>query len=545
MINYEKILSTTEPNNYIGVLKVRRNDKATQKLVATIETNGMVQDLTGLTAVFNTRTKTDHVVMEKAVITNGKNGTVEYVFSDASTQQLLNNEAYFTFLKDDIEQFSTKDFTYIVTNSVTSDGVKGCDYIWQFEDLLDYVTDLANQSQVQLNKLTSDVEVIQKQIDDMLALIKSQGVLTADEVRRMMVDFMAGEDIEITIKSDFIGKIANSNAENANNLQLLHSATLATPDTTGGSAAQEYIDKIKKLDNDTFTVVTPDASADLISQCVFTFNVVSILEKTFADFFKTAPALADKINVIKNKITTFIVNVYGKGSGLSGNKVTLQNWGQGNNWVGNATNTTTNISKLSLSSQMKFFIANDGCIHSIAYADKASATVASSVSVDYANIEFKVKLNINEFVPSRKEFDNHVNDTIKHITADERTKWNAKQDVSKLSKNEKLWTGGLIMIDSHSIKPSKTLSQCENGWILKWNKYTRDVGTEPYYSCLTYLPKNINTAGTIAFPVAIMQKYDVPVITKNIAYSNSELLGHNANNLAPNNVAVLTEVWSY
>ena len=129
-------LSTTEPANQVGVLKIRQDDKGTQKIVARITTNSKPQDLTGLEVAFNMRTNDGNVVIEKAVVKDAKLGIIEYVVSGYATQQAGRNNAYFSFFIGENEEFSTKDFSYFVTNSVTSEGIKGCDYIWRFEDLL-------------------------------------------------------------------------------------------------------------------------------------------------------------------------------------------------------------------------------------------------------------------------------------------------------------------------------------------------------------------------------------------------------------------------
>ncbi|MGX7377289.1 phage baseplate upper protein [Carnobacterium maltaromaticum] len=161
MIDYPVRLSTTEPNNPVGVLKIRQDDKGTQKIVARITTNSKPQDLTGLEVAFNMRTNDGNVVIEKAVVKDAKLGIIEYVVSGYATQQAGRNNAYFSFFIGENEEFSTKDFSYFVTNSVTSEGIKGCDYIWRFEDLLEYVTDLANQSTIILKNLSDRIDLLE------------------------------------------------------------------------------------------------------------------------------------------------------------------------------------------------------------------------------------------------------------------------------------------------------------------------------------------------------------------------------------------------
>nr|WP_315527266.1 BppU family phage baseplate upper protein [Carnobacterium maltaromaticum] len=431
MIRYPFELSTTQ-RNHVGWLDVRQNDTGTQQFVATITTNDVTQDLTGLTAEFRTRQNDENVIIEKATITNVKNGVVEYVVSQYAMQQLGKNIGYFTFSKGDVEMFSTKDFCYYVNTSVTTFGLKGCDYIWRFEDLLEYVTGLANQSQVQLDKLINDVEGIQQQIDDMFALIESQGVLSADEVRQLMINFMSGQDIEVTVKSDFTGKIAGSDIENANNLNWTHKDSLLSPTGSGWNAAsQVYINMLYKLDNVVFPVTA--SASGLMPQTLIKFNALWVLEQNFPQIFKNATTTEEKVTIARSKITSTTVNAYAKGSGPSGNKVNAQVY-YNNAWIGDSTNTSNSISKIGFSQNNPIsaprYIHTDGYCYLLVYGEASNGTIASIASVDYAKFELKVKFNISDFVPTRQEFNAHALDAVKHITAAERTKWNAKQDVN-------------------------------------------------------------------------------------------------------------------
>ncbi|WP_413508886.1 phage baseplate upper protein [Carnobacterium maltaromaticum] len=443
MIHYPIKLSTTEPNNPIGVVKVRQDDKGTQKLVARITTNSQIQDLTGLEVAFNMRTTEGNVVIEKAVIKDAKLGIIEYVVSGYATQKAGRNTAYFTFFIGEDEQFSTKDFSYFVTNSVTSEGIRGCDYIWKFEDLLEFVTDLANQSQIQLNKLTSDVEVIQKQIDDMFALITSQGVLSADEVRKIMINFLNGEDIEVTIKSDFIGKVAGSIVENGNIFKRNSSIGLQLPShNTWGENSQAHYDAIKKLDD---TVATFSYSSEgAVAAGGTPWNILWALEQNFPSIFKNTTTIAEKVAIAKNKITYLNLNAYGKGSGPNGNKFYLNAFNVASGaWATPVSHALSAISKLTYSyHRPDILLSSEGLINVAMYTDSSNGTVASSVSIDYQNVELRVKFNVSEFVATKAQYealkssytalklvvDTHIADTVKHITATERITWNAKQD---------------------------------------------------------------------------------------------------------------------
>ena len=430
MIKYPFELSTTQ-QNHVGWLDVRQNDTGTQQFVATITTNDVTQDLTGLTAEFRTRQNDENVIIEKATITNEKNGVVEYVVSQYAMQQLGKNIGYFTFSKGDIEMFSTKDFCYYVNTSVTTFGLKGCDYIWRFEDLLEYVTDLANQSQVQLDKLINDVDDIQQQIDDMFALIASQGVLSADEVRQLLIKFMSGEDIEVTIKSDFNTppKVAGSIVENGNIFKRNSSIGLQLPShNTWGENSQAHYDAIKKLND---TVATFSYSSEgAVAAGGTPWNILWALEQNFPSIFKNTTTIAEKVAIAKNKITYLNLNAYGKGSGPNGNKFYLNAFNVASGaWATPVSHTLGAIGKLTYSyHKPDILLSSEGLINVAMYTDSSNGTIASSVSIDYPNVELRVKFNIKDFVPTRQEFDTHVADAVKHITATERTTWNGKQN---------------------------------------------------------------------------------------------------------------------
>lgn len=431
MIRYPFELSTTQ-RNHVGWLDVRQNDTGTQQFVATITTNDVTQDLTGLTAEFRTRQNNENVIIEKATISNGKNGVVEYIVSQYAMQQLGKNIGYFTFSKGDVEMFSTKDFCYYVNTSVTTFGLKGCDYIWRFEDLLEYVTGLANQSQVQLDKLINDVADIQQQIDDMFALIASQGVLSADEVRQLLIKFMSGEDIEVTIKSDFNTppKVAGSIVENGNIFKRSSSPSIQLPSGTWVENTQENYDSIMKLDESVsrYAYMTNGA----IASKLISYNALWILEKNFPSIFKNTTTIAEKVAIAKSKIKKFQYKGWAKASGPTG---TLCNHSLFNpisaSWGASTTSTGSDITQRvigSANASTPAYLNTDGFYYFTVYAEPSNGTIASSVSIDYTSIELTLKFNINEFVPTRKEFDTHVADTVKHITATERTTWNGKQN---------------------------------------------------------------------------------------------------------------------
>ena len=149
-IRHSITLSTSEPNNEVGNLKIRQGDEQTQTLVANITENGVPKPFTGLQPFFCAKLgQTAGLGIIEQKVTgpmNPANGTLEYIMQPEDWQQLGRQTAYFSFRKmvndhEWTEQFSTRDFNYNVTKSAFSEGVKetkkdGSTYIWTIEDML-------------------------------------------------------------------------------------------------------------------------------------------------------------------------------------------------------------------------------------------------------------------------------------------------------------------------------------------------------------------------------------------------------------------------
>lgn len=135
-------LSTTEPNNNVGIVKLRHADVNSQAIVAQIVENGQPKNFEGLQPFFCLMAQeiTGQGVSEESVVSfDAKNGTLKYIASDNALQMVGRNEAYFSFRKQEdgkwIEQFSTRTFNYIVEKSIYSQPFKDSNYWWTFKEL--------------------------------------------------------------------------------------------------------------------------------------------------------------------------------------------------------------------------------------------------------------------------------------------------------------------------------------------------------------------------------------------------------------------------
>ena len=135
-------LSTTEPNNNVGIVKLRHADVNSQAIVAQIVENGQPKNFEGLQPFFCLMAQeiTGQGVAEESIVSfDAKNGTLKYIASDNALQMVGRNEAYFSFRKQEgeqwIEQFSTRSFHYIVEKSIYSQPFKDSNYWWTFKEL--------------------------------------------------------------------------------------------------------------------------------------------------------------------------------------------------------------------------------------------------------------------------------------------------------------------------------------------------------------------------------------------------------------------------
>lgn len=136
-------LSTTEPNNDVGLIKVRQADDETQIFDVEITENGVIKPFVGLTPFFclMAREVTGQGVSEEPVKTfDGAKGTLKYTVSANAMQMIGRNEAYFSFRKELsngewAEQFSTRSFFYTVERSIYSAKFKDSNYWFTFNEL--------------------------------------------------------------------------------------------------------------------------------------------------------------------------------------------------------------------------------------------------------------------------------------------------------------------------------------------------------------------------------------------------------------------------
>ena len=114
MSDYSVTLSTTEPNNYVGLIKLRQGDVASQSIQATITANGQLFNFDHLAVFFNAVLPNGYVVRDKVTNVDYANSKLNYVVADSFLQEVAQVTAWFSFENDEKIIDSTKNFQYSV-----------------------------------------------------------------------------------------------------------------------------------------------------------------------------------------------------------------------------------------------------------------------------------------------------------------------------------------------------------------------------------------------------------------------------------------------
>lgn len=134
MSNYPITLSTTEPNNLVGLLKFRQGDKDSQVLNVTVTENGNLFKFNGLAVFFNSVLPNGTVVRDKVKTIDYANSKLTYKVIDSFLQEVSTISAWFSFENGTKVVDSTKNFRYLVEAGWQSCITQG-NYIYELSEI--------------------------------------------------------------------------------------------------------------------------------------------------------------------------------------------------------------------------------------------------------------------------------------------------------------------------------------------------------------------------------------------------------------------------
>lgn len=165
MKKWNVTLSTTEPDNYVGIINVRQGNVNSEVMEAQIVQNGLPLDLTDCTATFQAFLGGEHVVERSCKIIDYKKGIVQYTFDEYTMQSLHRQKANIAFYKGEEEIATTQDFTYFVIQAVSKTPGEMGSYWQTAEDLLNDMKDYLNAGKGDFEDWFNSVKDILESID--------------------------------------------------------------------------------------------------------------------------------------------------------------------------------------------------------------------------------------------------------------------------------------------------------------------------------------------------------------------------------------------
>ncbi len=127
-------LSTTEPNNYVGLIKLRQGDINTQTIQATITAYGQLFKFDGLSVFFNAVLPNGNVIRDKVTEVDYVNYKLNYVVADSFLQEVAQVTAWFSFENGNKTIDSTKNFQYSVIGG-WKECIKQGNYIYELSEI--------------------------------------------------------------------------------------------------------------------------------------------------------------------------------------------------------------------------------------------------------------------------------------------------------------------------------------------------------------------------------------------------------------------------
>lgn len=158
------VLSTTEPRNDVGIIKVRQGNINSEIAEFQIVQNNKPYDLTGLTVYFCASFGLN-LVEKPAVVINTTGGRIQYTFDDDSMQSVGRQKGYFSIKKAESKIDSTQDFEFQVESSLMTRSIDGKSYIYKLSTLIKVLDDFIKNGQNNFNVWFESVKEILYGVD--------------------------------------------------------------------------------------------------------------------------------------------------------------------------------------------------------------------------------------------------------------------------------------------------------------------------------------------------------------------------------------------
>jgi len=390
--------------------------------VSVINSDGTPFSLTGISICFmgNTHQNQTKVIDSDGVkIVDAAKGLFQYTFPSMAFGVAGPYErAYFQFTNKDGVITSTGDFEVIVLDNTDITSNEAETVITEYNKLVAELNELQNQAIDEMNRnfteaqgRISELEVqindLRNKIDQALTDFENGNFWTKEESfnkeessANVIYQVIGKDEVEMTLTFDLKNKIASSDVENPNSASFRAGPTLSNPNQF---TADAYINYLSLYSLDGTLLKASNRTQGNIAQVCIIVNILEELQRFLGQqFFIDRGAVTEeqKVAVLEMIVTEFTSNIYGFGVGTSGNLLTQKNWyGAWTEGETTTANTVTRIGrKLTNSDNNWSKYINGGKIPILITTGESDGITSSSINLDYANVEVKLKLSANEHI---------------------------------------------------------------------------------------------------------------------------------------------------
>ncbi|EOI58830.1 BppU family phage baseplate upper protein [Enterococcus gilvus] len=362
-------------------------------------------------------------------IIDGQNGKIRYTFTKENFSVIREfKRAYFQLTDADGNRVTFQDFYVdVLKNSDINQehatvyvrllellledfekqfGDKTIDFEERFKTFFqakeieyEYIYQMYNDLLLKLEKMTGETLSLQEKQMEIINLVEEYDILTKAESSANVVYQILGDEAEITITLDYSNKIAKSDIENPNKMFYNVSNALMPFTISGSEGTQAYYDRLAVLDNQLLTVST--ITNEAIAQVRLRWELVKFIDKNIPLLFETDDN-NQKIDYLRQKITSVKSTIYGRGTGSGGNKLDHRFYVSGLLEAQGSGNTTSQISKITDQltdvEKIRNMISSAGQIDSLIYSTKSDGNLYSILYSDYATLEVKMKISAKQVI---------------------------------------------------------------------------------------------------------------------------------------------------
>lgn len=143
MSKWKVTLSTTEPENHVGIIKVRQGNRGTETLEMQLTEHGVPLNLTQCKTYIEAFIN-NFAVQRSCEIVDAAKGIIRYTFDEYTMQDLHEQTANILIYKNDDLIGTTQDFTYFMIKAVSKTPGEMGSYWQTIEDLINDMTAFIN-----------------------------------------------------------------------------------------------------------------------------------------------------------------------------------------------------------------------------------------------------------------------------------------------------------------------------------------------------------------------------------------------------------------